>query len=66
VNAVLVNWLPWSVLTICGVPSRPIAASSASTQNWVSIVIGVRQASTFQLCQSITVARYTKPSAIGM
>lgn len=28
----LVNWLPWSVLTISGVPYRPIASSSASTQ----------------------------------
>jgi len=33
VNARLVNWLPWSVLKISGLPKRASASSIASTQN---------------------------------
>src|SRR5258705_3954341 len=38
VKAALVNWLPWSVLKISGLPKRANAASSAETQNDTSIV----------------------------
>jgi hypothetical protein len=32
VKSVLVNWLPWSVLKISGLPNRRSASSRASTQ----------------------------------
>jgi len=41
VKAALVNWLPWSVLKISGLPKRANAFSSADTQNDTSI--GIRQ-----------------------
>jgi hypothetical protein len=57
VKAMLVNWLPWSVLKICGLPKRDSASSSASTQNDTSIVLDSRQLSTARLAQSITATR---------
>src|SRR5260370_39963160 len=49
VKAALVNWLPWSVLKISGVPKRASASSSADTQNDTSIVFDSRQLSTARL-----------------
>src|SRR5258705_8246105 len=49
VKAVLVNWLPWSVLKMSGVPKRASASSSADTQNDTSIVFDSRHASTARL-----------------
>jgi len=57
VNAALVNWLPWSVLKISGLPKRASASSSAATQNEVSIVLDSRHARTARLAQSITATR---------
>jgi hypothetical protein len=57
VKASLVNWLPWSVLKISGVPQRCSASSRASMQKAVSIVIDTRQASTRRVYPSITAAR---------
>ena len=57
VKAALVNWLPWSVLKISGLPKRANAASSAETQNDTSIVFERRQARTARLAQSITATR---------
>ena len=42
VNAMLVNWLPWSVLNISGAPKRASASSNASMQKSVSSVIDSR------------------------
>ena len=38
VKSALVNWLPWSVLKISGVPYFASASSRAATQNETSIV----------------------------
>ncbi len=57
VNASLVNWLPWSLLKISGLPCLPIASSSASTQKPASIVIDTRCESTRRLNQSTTATR---------
>ncbi len=46
VKAALVNWLPWSVLKMSGVPKRASASSSALTQNDTSIVLERRHVST--------------------
>jgi hypothetical protein len=48
-----VNWLPWSVLKISGLPQRASASSNASTQNAASIVLKSRQASTARENQSM-------------
>ena len=52
VKSPLVNWLPWSVLKISGLPKRASASSSASTQKALSIVFDSRQLSTARLAQS--------------
>ena len=57
VNATLVNWLPWSVLKISGLPWRASASPTASRQNSVSSVIDSRYARTRRLNQSTTAAR---------
>ena len=46
VKSELVNWLPWSVLKIVGVPYRASASFKASTQNRASMVFDSRHAST--------------------
>jgi hypothetical protein len=53
----VVNWLPWSVLKISGLPKRAIASSSAETQNEPSMLLDSRQASTARLAQSMIVTR---------
>ena len=57
VKAAPVNWLPWSVLKMSGLPWRARASSSVSTQNAASIVIESRHDSTRRLNQSSTTAR---------
>ena len=47
-----VNWLPWSVLKISGVPWRASASLRASRQKEVSMVLDSRQASTARLAQA--------------
>jgi len=42
VKGMLVNWLPWSVLKISGLPQRASASSSAATQKLASVVIDTR------------------------
>ena len=49
-----VNWLPWSVLKISGLPCRASASSSAATQNDASIVFDNRQERIARLAQSMT------------
>ena len=56
-RAKLVNWLPWSVLKISGVPWRAKASSSASVQNPASSVFDSRQARTWRLAQSMIATR---------
>ena len=57
VKSTEVNWLPWSVLKISGVPWRASASSRASMQKSADSVIDSRQARTFRLNQSMTAAR---------
>ena len=56
VKAALVNWLPWSVLKISGLPCRASASSSAATQNDASIVFDSRHDSMRRENQSSTTA----------
>ena len=57
VKAKLVNWLPWSVLNISGLPCRARASSSVSVQKLASSVFDSRQASTYRLAQSMIATR---------
>jgi hypothetical protein len=57
VKAVPVNWLPWSLLKMSGLPYRASASSRAATQKSAVIVIETRQARTRRLYQSITASR---------
>ena len=57
VKAALVNWLPWSVLKISGLPWRAKASCTASMQNSTSIVIDSRQAKNRRLNESTTAVR---------
>jgi hypothetical protein len=57
VKAALVNWLPWSVLKMSGLPKRATASSSAETQNEPSMVLDSRQESTARLAQSMIATR---------
>ena len=57
VKSVLVNWLPWSVLKISGLPNRRSASSRASTQKSACSVFEIRQASTARECQSMIATR---------
>jgi hypothetical protein len=57
VKAELVNWLPWSVLKISGLPYRASASSSAAKQNQASIAFDSRQERTARLAQSMTATR---------
>jgi hypothetical protein len=43
VKSALVNWLPWSVLKISGLPYRASASSSAATQNEASVVLDIQR-----------------------
>ena len=61
-----VNWLPWSVFMISGLPWRRIASFRASVHGPVSRVVESRQAKTLRLNQSSTATRLTNPRAIGM
>ena len=47
------NWLPWSVLKIPGLPYFASASSRAATQNETSIVFDNRHARTARLAQSM-------------
>ena len=56
-KSIEVNWLPWSVLKMSGLPWRASASSSASMQKSADSVIDSRQARTLRLNQSTTAAR---------
>src|SRR3954447_4496616 len=60
VNRGEVNWLPWSVLKISGLPNRSRASSSASMQKSASIVFETRHDSTLRVAQSITATKLEK------
>ena len=49
VKAKLVNWLPWSVLKLSGLPCRARVSSSASVHKLASSVFDSRQARTNRL-----------------
>lgn len=65
-NSEQVNWAPWSVLKISGVPNFASASSSASTQKSAAMLLESRQARTLRLSQSMMATRYRKPRVIGM
>nr|WP_314963997.1 hypothetical protein [Bradyrhizobium cosmicum] len=51
------NWLPWSVLKISGLPYFASASSRAAMQNETSIVFDNRHARTARLAQSMIATR---------
>lgn len=61
-----VNWLPWSVLQISGVPYFCSASSRVSMQKESSRVFGYPPDNTFLLAQSMEATRLQKPFAMGM
>ena len=65
VKSRLVNWLPWSVLKISGLPCRAIASRRASMQNPVSMVFDNRHARTWRVAQSMIATRYKTRAAPG-
>jgi hypothetical protein len=56
-KSALVNWLPWSVFMIWGVPYLAIASCSASIGASAVMVFDSLQARTRRLAQSITALR---------
>src|SRR6202021_4240837 len=60
-----VNWDPWSVLKIPGLPYFPSASCSASTQKSGVIVFDTRQDRVLRLPTSMMATRYWNPCAIG-
>ena len=65
VKSVEVNWLPWSVLKISGLPCRASASSRASTQKSADSVIESRQARTLRLNRSTMARGFVYLVAIG-
>ena len=62
-----VNWLPWSVLKICGRPPHcATAAARAFSRQRRVIVLLTAHPSTLRLCQSITAHRPACPCGIGI
>jgi hypothetical protein len=61
VKSKLVNWLPWSVLNISGLPYRDSASAKASTQNPASMVFDSRHARTWRVAQSMMATKYRNP-----
>jgi hypothetical protein len=57
VKSSLVNWQPWSVLKISGLPYCARASSRASTQKSAPSVFDSRYANTARLTQSMTTIR---------
>lgn len=57
IQAEPVNWEPWSVFIISGLPYLARASFSASTQKLASSVLDNRHASTFRVAQSIIATR---------
>jgi hypothetical protein len=66
VNRGEVNWPPWSLLKIPGLPNRASASSSAAMQKSTSMVFDNRQLRTRRVAQSITATRYRNPRRIGI
>ena len=60
-----VNWLPWSVLKMSGVPYRVIAFWTASRKKSVASVLNSCHDSTRWRAQSSTANKYTKSRCIG-
>ena len=65
VNGALVNWLPWSVLKISGLPCRVSASSTASRQKSTFMVIETRHDSTRRMNQSSTAVSPSYAPAAG-
>ena len=61
----LVNWQPWSLLKIAGLPFSN-ALSNASRQKPTSRLTETSQDRTYRLYQSRTATSYTKPLDIRM
>jgi hypothetical protein len=57
VNSRLVNWHPWSVLKMAGVPYWVIASWTASRQKSVVSVLESRHDSTLRVAQSRTATK---------
>lgn len=65
VKDLLVNWAPWPVLKTSGAPYASSASCRQSTQNALSMLLPMRQQSTFLEYQSKRATRYMKPRAMG-
>ncbi len=60
-----VNWLPWPLFMIPGLPYLAMASFRASAQKSASMLFDSRQFKALRLCQSMIATRYRNGSFVS-